>query len=164
MEFETTIWGTIIALALFIAIGAWLFVRSMQLDPDKRVALQAEGRRARLGIVEAARRYVGPVSPDTAFLTPTGRVALEFVAAFCGFPGFGWLSSTRVAIGLPMLFIGPAIIYGFYPALLATNGHLSDGPLVAFSYLPVLAVVSAAALAVAEVRAARAARGGRDAA
>lgn len=159
MEFTTTIWGTIIAMALFTAIGAWLFAKSVRLSPAERAARREERGAAR-GLADAMRRYVGPVSPDVALLSPVKRVALEFVSALCGFPGFGWLASTRVAIGLPLLCIGPAIVYGFYPAFLAMTGRLSDSPYVALEYLPFLAIVSASALAVAEVRTARS---GRDA-
>jgi hypothetical protein len=158
VDFQMTIWGTIIAIALFSCIGVWLFVQSFRPDPTRPSdPRESRGRTFR----EAVQRYVGPVSPDTALLTPVLRVLLEAVSTLCGFPGFGWMASTRVAVGLPMLCIGPAIIYGFYPVLLAMTGHLSDSPFVAFQYLPYLAAISASALAVAEIRAAR---GGRDAA
>jgi hypothetical protein len=103
-------------------------------------------------------RYIGPVDPDVALLNPPGRVALEFVAALCGFPGFGWLASTRAAVGLPLLVLGAATVYGFYPAFLALSGHFTDRPLIALEYLPVVAVISATTLAIAEVRRARSAR------
>lgn len=158
MHFTYTIWTTIVMVAFFIVIGAWLFVRALIPDPHRPsdATARQEGiipaRSVFRRITSGMRRYVGPISPDVAILTPLKRVALEFVTALCGFPGFGWLMSTRVAIGLPLLCIGPAIVYGFYPVLLALTGHITDSPLVAFRYLPALAVVSASLLAVAEFR------------
>jgi hypothetical protein len=157
-----TIWGIVAMLVVFIAIGAALFVQGMR--QERRVPAddgngssadtEPEGR----GMRAAMRRYVGPVSPELALLNPPARVGLEFLAALCGFPGLGWMMSTRVSIGLPMLIAGPAIVFGFYPAYLALSGHFTDRPLIALEYLPALAVISATALAVAEVRRLRAVR------
>ena len=152
-----TIWGTIAALVMFTAIGFILVVQALRPDPAERAARRAAGT-ARLGLGEAARRYVGPVTPDLALLTPPLRVVLEFVGALCGFPGFGWMMSARVAIGLPLLIVAPTIVYGFYPVYLALSGHLVDSPYVAIRYLPFLAVISASALAAAEVRSSRSGR------
>lgn len=149
MDVETTIWGTIGALGVFILLGVFLFVRSLWPDRAARVV---DPHARRKSFAEGVNDYTGPVGPKLALLTPVKRVLLEFVGAFCGVPGFGWLVSGRVAIGLPLLCAGPAIIYGLYPVYLATTGHLSDRPLIAIEYLPVLAVVSAFTLAVAEFR------------
>jgi Ca2+-transporting ATPase len=58
----------------------------------------------------------------------------------------------REAAGIVLLTVGPAIVWGFYPVVLAFSGHLLDGPYTATSYLPYLGVASALALAIAEWR------------
>jgi hypothetical protein len=152
---EFTLTGLAAAVLLFVAIGAILLVQAML---QERRARPAGAAPHRIDIRHAMSRYVGPVHPDLALLNPPARVALEFVAALCGFPGFGWLVSTRVAVGLPLMVLGAATVYGFYPAFLALTGHFTDRPLIALEYLPVVALVSATALAVAEVQRARSAR------
>jgi hypothetical protein len=104
----------------------------------------------------ASRGYFGPPAPELALLSPLARVGLELVAALCGFPGFGWLFSSRMRIGVPLLIIGPSITFGFYPALLVLSGRVAASPLEPLKFLPVVAVASATALAIAEVRRARA--------
>jgi hypothetical protein len=153
---EFTLAGIAAALLLFVAIGAILLVQAML--QERRSGRAGATPEARLGIRHAMSRYIGPVHPDLALLNPPARVVLEFVAALCGFPGFGWLVSTRMAVGLPLLILGSATVYGFYPAFLALSGHFTDRPLIALEYLPAVAVASATALAVAEVRRARSAR------
>ncbi len=155
---EMTIWGIVAVLVVFIAIGAALFVQGMRQERRDGSGHAVDRDPADRGVRAAMRRYVGPVSPELALLNPPARVGLEFLAALCGFPGLGWMMSTRVSIGLPMLVAGPAIVFGFYPAYLAFSGHYTDRPLIALEYLPALAVISAAALAVAEVRRLRAVR------
>lgn len=154
MDVEMEIWGLVAALAFFVIAGVIMFFVALRPEPA------AEGPKAvdradpsERGFRAAVQRYVGPVTPDLAILTPARRVLLEFVGALCGFPGFGWLMSTRVALGLTLLCLGPAIIYGAMPVAFAMSGHLLDGPYVAIEYLPVVAVVSATCLAVAEYRA-----------
>jgi hypothetical protein len=155
VDAEITIWGLIVALAIFTIGGVAMFV--LALRPDRSTAGEPgqgpKARDAERGFRAGVHRYVGPVTPDLALLSPARRVLLEFVGAFCGFPGFGWLMSTRVAIGLTLLCLGPALVYGAIPVALAFSGHLSDGPYVAIAYLPTLAVVSATCLALAEFKA-----------
>jgi hypothetical protein len=150
--------GIVVTLLEYLAIGAILLVQALLHERRSRAGAMVSP--TRLGLREAMGRYVGPVHPDLALLNAPGRVALEFVASFCGFPGFGWLASTRVGIGLPMMVLGPAIVFGFYPAYLALSGHFVDRPMIALEYLPVVAVLSATTLAIAEVRRARAAHDG----
>jgi hypothetical protein len=151
---EFTLAGLAAAVLLFVAIGAIVVVQAL-LAERKQPAAGSPAPRP--DIRHAMSRYIGPIHPDLALLNPPARVALEFVAALCGFPGFGWLVSTRVGIGLPLMVLGSATVYGFYPAYLALSGHFTDRPLIALEYLPVVAVVSAATLAVAEVKRARSA-------
>ena len=157
MDVSITIWGLVAALTLFTIVGVAMFV--IALRPNSREGITAppgkSASKGGTGFGPAMRRYVGPVSPDLALLTAPRRVLLEFVSALCGFPGFGWLASTRVSIGLPMLCVAPAIIYGGYPVYLAMTGHLIDSPYVAIQYLPAVALVSASCLAFAEYRARR---------
>jgi hypothetical protein len=144
--------GIVVVLIVFLAIGVAMIFQSFRAEKGG----EADSSPPRgLGLRAAVDAYVGPVSPENAFLNAPGRVALEFVAAMCGFPGFGWLSSTRVRIGLPLMVVAPAIVYGAYPMYLVLSGHILDRPLIGLEYLPVVAVVSATALAIAEVRSAR---------
>jgi hypothetical protein len=152
---EMTLTGIAGALLLFLAVGAILLVQAMLQERGARAA--GSPRAPRLGLRNAMSRYIGPVRPDLALLNPPARVGLEFIASLCGFPGFGWLVSTRMSVGLPLLILGSATVYGFYPAFLALSGHFTDRPLIALEYLPIVAVVSATALAVAEVQRARSA-------
>jgi hypothetical protein len=150
-----SMWGIVAVFVIFAIIGAVLVAQSLCPARDGR---PPRGER-RAGAREGIRRYFGPVSTKDALLGPVRRVALELVAASCGFPGFGWLMSARPAIGLPMILLGSATVYGFYPAYLILSGRINDGPLVALEYLPLLALLSAGALAIVEMRAARAVRG-----
>jgi hypothetical protein len=150
MHFPVLIWASIAGLALFIGIGASLLTQSLRRAPG---AAPATARRRRVS--ERIRDYVGPVAPGTALLNPWARVLLEAVGSACGFPGFGWLASTRVAIGLALLIGGGAIVYGFFPVALAVTGHWTDSPLVTLSYLPYLSAVSASCLAIAEFKTSR---------
>jgi hypothetical protein len=156
VDVEMTLGGVVFALLLFVAIGAIVLVQAML--HERKAHPVGEDVALPGGLRESMARYVGPIHPDLALLNPPLRVVLEFVAALCGFPGFGWLVSTRVSVGLPLLVLGAATVYGFYPAFLALSGHFLDRPLIQLEYLPVVAVVSATALAVAEVQRARSAR------
>jgi hypothetical protein len=151
---ELTIRAVSVVLLFFIGLGGVVLVQSLRLHARTSgdAIAQPGGPRA------AIRRYFGPVTPDLALLNPPARVVLEFIGALCGFPGFGWLMSSRIWIGLPMLIVGPAIVFGFYPAYLVSSGRVLDSPMEALEYLPFVAVASAAALTFAEARHARAAR------
>lgn len=152
MDVEITIWGLVVALAFFTLAGVVMFIVALRPDPSNP-GHGAPVAREQQGFEAAVKRYVGPVTPDLALLTPARRVLLEFVGAMCGFPGFGWLMSTRVALGLTLLCVGPAIIYGAMPVAFAFSGHLLDGPYVVIEYLPAVAIISATCLGVAEYRA-----------
>jgi hypothetical protein len=150
---EMGLWGIAVVLVVFIAIGIALLVQSFreeraQQDPDT-------AEKPRRGFLAGYDAYIGPVNPDHALLNPPLRIALELVASMCGFPGFGWMASTRVRIGLPLLVIGPAIVFGGYPAFLVLSGHIVARPLMGLEYLPYLSAISTSALAIAEVRRAR---------
>jgi hypothetical protein len=150
-----TLSGIVVSLLLFLAVGAVLLIQGMAQERKNR---PADAAAPRLQLRHAMSRYIGPINPELALLNAPGRVALEFVAALCGFPGFGWMVSTRMTVGLPLLILGAATVYGFYPAFLALTGHFTDRPLIAIEYLPVVAVISATTLAIAEVQRARATR------
>ncbi len=100
-------------------------------------------------------RYVGPVDPQMALLNPPGRVATEFFSALCGFPGLGWLLSGSVFAGLVLICVGPALVWGIYPAFLLLSGRMADGPFIAVQYLPGLAIGSSSLLAYREVQLAK---------
>lgn len=147
-----TIWGVIAALVLFVGIGAVLFVQALKGDRSAAPEGSEEDER---GLRAGMRRYVGPVRPENALLNVPLRVGLELVCAGCGIPGMGWMMSTRVGVGLPLLAIVPSFVYGFYPVYLALSGHILDSPLIALRYLPFLGVGSATALLIVELRARR---------
>lgn len=150
---QLTIWGVIAALVLFVTVGGVLLVQSLRIDRgDPRAPVQPDERGLRAGM----RRYVGPVKAENAILNPPLRVGLELLCASCGLPGMGWMMSTRVAIGLPLLAVVPSFVYGFYPVYLTVTGHFLDSPYVALRYLPFLGVASATALGIAEWRSRRA--------
>jgi hypothetical protein len=149
-----TIWGGIVAVGVFIVVGVIVVIGALRPDPATRAARRAAGA-PRTTFEEGVRNYVGPVTGDMALLTPPTRVLLEFVGALCGFPGFGWMMSTRVAIGLPLLVVVPSVLFGFYPAALAVGGRLAQDPYVTLRLLPFLAVASAGSLAAVEARGAR---------
>lgn len=151
---QLSIWGIVAALVLFVGIGAVLFVQALRADRGDG----PRGPHEKEGFAAAMRRYVGPVHPQHAILNIPLRAGLELVCASCGIPGMGWMMSTRVAIGLPLLSIVPSFVYGFYPVYLALSGHLLDSPLIAFRYLPFLGVGSASLLLATELRARRRAR------
>lgn len=151
---QISIWGIAAALVLFVGIGVVLFVQALRGDRGG----EPDTPREREGFAASMRRYVGPVRPEHAILNIPLRAGLELVCGSCGIPGMGWMMSTRVAIGLPLLSIVPSVVYGFYPVYLALSGHLLDSPLVALRYLPFLGVGSAALLLATELRARRQAR------
>lgn len=150
---QLTIWGVIGALVLFVVIGGVLFVQALRGDRRREEASREEPLEK--GLRAGMRRYVGPIRPEHALLNPPLRVGLELLCASCGIPGMGWMMSTRVAIGLPLLAIVPSFVYGFYPVYLAMSGHILDSPYVALRYLPILGVLSATLLAIAERRSPR---------
>lgn len=142
------IWALIGLLVAFVIAGFVVFAQAIA---DARKT--ASPTRVRLSLRDRARRYVGPVRPDMALLRPHSRVALEMLAALCGFPGLGWLASGRVIAGLVLLTLGPAFVWAIYPLYLSYRGFSS--PLEPVLYLPALALTSAGALAFLELGAAR---------
>lgn len=146
-----TIWGMVAAVSIFTVVGLLLFVQALRPDPDAVATHEHDER----GFRAAMKRYVGPVERSHALLNAPVRVSLELICASCGIPGLGWMASTRVAVGLPLLAIAPSFIYGFYPVYLAVTGHILDSPLEPLRYLPVLGVTSAGLLALAEWHEAR---------
>ncbi len=119
------------------------------------------GRNDPPGVRGTLHRYVGPVEPRHALLTAPVRVAVEFVAALFGFPGLGWLISGKVMTGLFLLVVGPSIFWGVLPAYLVVTERIVGNPYLTVQYLPVLAVVSATALGVYQLRLSRGDQGRR---
>ena len=91
------------------------------------------------------------MTPDLARLNAPLRVLVEFTCALFGFPGFGWVMSTRVVVGVVLMLIGPAFAWCFYPVYLSVSGRLAENVYSLVEYLPLLAAISAGALAVTEV-------------
>jgi hypothetical protein len=149
-----TVWGLVAFVALFFAVGTFVAVRAMFTAHDEHVRTQHGGSRA-TGWRERFTLYQGPVTPDLARLNPPLRVLIEFVCALFGFPGFGWVMSTRVVVGVVLMLVGPAFAWCFYPVYLSVSGRLAENVYSLIEYLPLLAAASAGTLAVLEVRAAR---------
>lgn len=110
------------------------------------------------------QHYVGEIEPSMALLNPPGRVAAEFFAALCGFPGLGWLLSGSVFAGLVLICAGPAFVWGLFPVFLVLTGRMATEALLAVQYLPGLAIGSAGVLAYREIQLARRRRQGLRAA
>lgn len=141
-------WLITALLGVFVATGLVLTIR-------EAFILRAS-RLRRAPAEKPVSRYVGPIDLHDAPLTPPLRVGAEFLTALCGFPGLGWMISGRVRAGLPLFVAVPAIIWAFFPLYISMSGSVLTRPLLAFAPLPVLAVVSAGALAVCEFRGAHA--------
>jgi hypothetical protein len=134
------VWSITALLAVFAASGVVLFVQALRTAPEAM-------RGGDVTLHQRIDRYVGPIAPESALLTPRSRVLVEFVTAACGFPGLGWLISGRVGVGLALLVCGSAVVWGFAPVALAFSGLLLKSPYAATFYLPLLGIVSAVALA-----------------
>ena len=148
-----TVWGLVAFVALFFAVGTFVAIKAMFAAHGERVRTEGGGWRG-LTWRERFDRYEGPVTPDLARLNPPLRVLVEFTCALFGFPGFGWVMSTRVVVGVVLMLIGPAFAWCFYPVYLSVSGRLAENVYSLVEYLPLLAAVSAGTLAVVEARAA----------
>ena len=152
MFIDFTIWTLVGLLFVFVLAGLFLFVTAVR---DARREHAGDAPRG-LSLRERARRYVGPVSPDMALLNAPARVGIEYVSSLCGFPGFGWLISGRVLIGLLLMSIGPAMVWAVYPVILSNSSPDFGGhPLAVVRYLPLLALASGTIFALVEYRASR---------
>ncbi len=94
-------------------------------------------------------------SLNLARMNPPARVGIEFVCAFFGFPGFGWVLSARIMPGVLLMLLGPAFVWCFFPVYLSVSGLLAANVYSLVLYLPFLAAASAGTLAVFEVRSAQ---------
>lgn len=140
-------WAIVALLAAFALAGVALVVR-------ETLRLRAVRQDAPPSLAARYRGFVGSLDGGTAPLNPPLRVAAEFLAALCGFPGLGWMVSGRIGVGLPLIVIVPAIVWALFPLVVSFTGHVFGRPLAVFAMLPAMAVVSATLLALAEVRAA----------
>jgi hypothetical protein len=164
VSFTVVIISAVSILSVFALVGLGVTYNAFRVArQERRSADEAAGEETAARLKERIRRYVGPVDPKTALLTPAARVAVEFVGAFCGFPGLGWMCSGSVFAGLLLICFGPAFVWGVYPVILAVSGHLLSNPYVVIEYLPGVAVASAAALTYRELMLARHRRGERAA-
>lgn len=144
-------WLVTAMLLVFVGVGLVLLTRSLQAARAFHRRVPEPGSE-HVTLSERGRRYVGPVRPDMALLNTPLRVAVEAVTALCGFPGLGWLISGRVVTGVVLLAVVPSLVWGIIPMVLSVTGDIYRGPFVAVGYLPVLAVVSALGLTMAEIR------------
>jgi hypothetical protein len=155
------IYAIIAVLALFVAVGVYLVIRSLRIAAREQRPERGNERRLQgLNLRQRTRRYVGPVKPEMALLNPVARVGVEFFCSLCGFPGLGWLISGRVAIGLLLFAVVPIFTWAVYPLYLSVSNEIMAGPYVALRYLPFLAVASAGLLAASQARSARQGRDG----
>ena len=152
------VFGTLVGLvAVFALVGLAVMVGALR-SARKEGATSGSGGGAGSpddSLRARVARYVGPVDPRMALLNPPARVATEFFAALCGFPGLGWLLSGCVFTGLMLLCIAPAFIWGIVPMYLVVTGKAAGGAFLAVQYLPGLALGSAATLAYRETQLAR---------
>ncbi len=155
-----TVWGLVAFVALFFVVGTFVAVKAM-LSAHGEYVRTEDGRLRTIGWRERLSLYQGPVTPDLAKLNAPLRVLIEFTCALFGFPGFGWVMSTRVVLGVVLMLVGPAFAWCFYPVYLSVSGRLAENVYSLIEYLPLLAAVSAGTLAVVEARAAHR-RAGRE--
>ena len=139
MIVTVAIWTVTALLVVFAGAGVVLLFQGLAVA---RTGVEPLPMRRRLV------RYIGPIAPENVLLTPWKRVAVELIAGTCGFPGLGWLASGRVWTGLVLTIGGSAMCWAFMPVLLAFSGALLKSPYAPTWYLPIVGVVSAAALAV----------------
>jgi hypothetical protein len=148
MNFTWVLFSVMAVLTVFSLVGIGVLYNAFRVGRQER---RARGEAVAGDLREKIRRYVGPVDPKTRLLNPPGRVVVEFVGAFCGFPGLGWLCSGSVFTGLLLLCCVPAFVWGLYPVILSVTGKLISSPYVVIEYLPAIAVASAGALAYREI-------------
>ncbi len=144
--------GIIGLLTFFVLIGIVLTVKALA---DAHARTVAAGGRAKRGIKQRIRDYVGPIDRSKAPLRPALCVLVEFVLALTGFPGLGWLMSGRIFVGLILLSVVPAFVWAIVPMALSMSGLLLLSPYSVVMYLPLLALASAGTLALRELRAPR---------
>jgi hypothetical protein len=151
------LFGTLAGLVVvFALVGLGVMVGALKsARAERKVADRGAGGLGDSSFRSRIDRYVGPVDPRMALLNPPGRVATEFFAALCGFPGLGWLLSGSVFAGLVLICVGPAFVWGAYPAFLVISGRMAGSPFIAVQYLPGLAIGSSALLAYREIQLAR---------
>lgn len=144
-----------------ITLVVWLIVALLALFSASVVVLvSAEASRLRRRGKQRKSRslsrrledYFGPIDLDQAPLNAPLRIGVEFFAALLGFPGIGWMVSGRMKVGLPLVVIAPALLWMLYPLYISSAGVVLDRPLQVLAVLPPLAVFSAGALALAEMR------------
>ncbi|HMK92553.1 MAG TPA: hypothetical protein VK576_06105 [Thermoleophilia bacterium] len=154
INIEFTVWGMVAFVTLFFVVGLIVTIRAMAAARRERLRAEATGGPPPT-LQERWRRYEGPVTPDLARLNPPLRVLVEATCALFGLPGVGWALSARVLPGVVLMIVGPLFVWCLYPVFLSVTGRLASDPYAVVDYLPVLALMSAATLAVFEVRAAR---------
>jgi hypothetical protein len=153
MNIDIVIYGIAVLIGAFGVLGIYLVFRTLRAESARRGGSHSEG-----GPVRRFRAYIGPSKGAKPLLSAPLRVALEFFLALCGFPGIGWMASGRLAPGLLLVAIVPSTVWAVAPVLAASQGALFRDPFATVRYLPLVAVVSAGGLAMAEIHAQRAAR------
>lgn len=138
--------GMTALLGLFSATAVILLASEM------RRLRAVEGARPHQAVGRRLAEYVGPVDRRRSPLPVVLRILAEFGAATLGFPGLGWMVAGRISVGLPLMLAVPAAIWLFYPLYVAVTGTVVHEPLRLLWVLPAMALISAGALAVAEIR------------
>jgi hypothetical protein len=116
------------------------------------VRQRAAGREA---LRTVPTRFTGKVPRRVRRRSPASVAGYELPLALMGFPGVGWLFAGFAFGGSILLMVGPALAWAVIPVAFTPYG---SGPLRAFgwkvelAYLPLSAVVSAAALYRAQAR------------
>lgn len=150
MRVPVLINGIVGLLTVFVLTGVALTVKAM-LNAHRETRAAGLHPRNR-SLKQRARDYVGPIDRSEAPLNPPFRVLAEFFFSLGGFPGMGWLLSGRIIAGLILMCLGPALVWGLVPVALSMTGLLLLSPYSVVIYLPLVAIVSSGALAIAEIR------------
>lgn len=94
---------------------------------------------------ETLSSYSGPLPPRVEKIPLPFILAMEFFAAFFGFPGLGWLYAGQALLGVSLMCLGPATAWALIPLLVSPFAATVFQPLgvnLLFGWLGGTAVLS----------------------
>ncbi|HDZ73243.1 MAG TPA: hypothetical protein ENH55_10805 [Aurantimonas coralicida] len=131
--------GAVIAGALLYAAAAALLLRFVW-------AMTADYRKTSwLALKTELSRHDAPEKPWRGRIPSAALLLPEAAGALTGFPGLGWILSGRAAVGVPLMFGGPALAWAVLPLALSPYGPIArpDTVFVTIeSYLVISAAIS----------------------
>src|SRR5436189_2033783 len=144
-------WQSLVAVpaALTVLVGFWAYAR---LALSMTARQRDEGRRA---IAALPGTYTGNIPRRVRRRSPAALAGYELPLGLMGFPGVGWLFAGFPLMASILLMAGPALTWAVIPVAFSPYGR---GPLrgvgwgVELVWLPVMALVSSAALYRAHAR------------